>query len=172
MKFHIIAIPGHDVTICTHQTPEAKRTCLMALEKIEKDKANRKMQVEGLRGIGSHVPASTVASTFVSASASASVGCVGEGSSKPHFHPSSTAYASASASASASQSHTKTESHTNLLQPRVQKSRMYSYFVPHTTPGSQPTLEGMDLNKEIHDAARKEIFKFWYFCNIPFIAAR
>ena len=168
LKFHIAGIPGHDVTVCTHQTPEAKRTCLMALEKIEKDKANRKMQVEGLRGIGSHVPASVAASTSASASASASVGCVGEGSSKPPFYPSS----SARASASASRSHTETESHTNLLQPRVWKNRMDSYFVPRTTPSPQPTLEGMGLNKEIHDAARKEICKFWYFCNIPFIAAR
>jgi len=153
LKFHIAAIPGHDVTVCTHQTPEAKCTCLMALEKIEKDKANRKMQVEGLRGIGSHVPASVAASTTASASASASVGCVGEGSSRPPFYPNS--FAHTSASASASRSHTETESHTNLLQPRVRKNRMDSYFVPHTTPGSQPTLKGMGLNKEIHDAAKK-----------------
>ena len=83
----------------------------MALEKIEKDKASRKMQVEGLKGIGSHVPACIAASTSSSASASASVGCVGECSSRPPFYPSS----STRASASASRSNTKTESHTNLL---------------------------------------------------------
>ena len=170
LKYHIAAILGHDVTICTQQTAEAIRTCLVALEEIEQDKLNRKMQLEGLRGIGSHVPASAAASTSASASASASVGCVGEGSSRPPFYPSSSARASASASAS--RSHTETESHTNLLQPRVRKNKMDSYFVPRTTPGSQPMLEGMGLNKEIHDAARKEICTFWYFCNIPFFAAR
>ena len=166
LKFHIATIPRHDVIVFTHQTPEAKCTCLMALEKIEKDKASR--QVEGLKGIGSHVPASLATSTSASASASASVGCVGEGSSRPPFHPSSSAHVSASGS----RSYTETESNSNLLRPRVQKNRMDSYFVPHTTLGSQPTLEGMVLNKEIHDAAKKEICKFWYFCNIPFVAAR
>ena len=168
LKYHIAAIPGHDVTICNQQTAKAKRTCLVALEKIEQDKANRKMQLEGLRGIGSHVPAFAAASTSTSASASTSVGYVGEDSSRPPFRPSSSAHASASAS----RSYTKTESNSNLLWPRVQKNRMDSYFVPRTTRGSQPTLEGMGLNKEIHDAARKEICKFWYFCNIPFLAAR
>ena len=136
----------------------------MALEKIEQDKLNKKMQIEGLRGIGSRAPTSATAS----ASASAFVGCVGEGSSRPPFRPS----ASAHVSVSGSWSHTETESNTDLLRPRVRKNRLDSYFVPRTTPGSQPTLEGMGLNKEIHDAARKEICKFWYFCNIPFIAAR
>ena len=168
LKYHIAAIPGHDVTIRTQQTAEAKRTCLVALEKIEQDKLNKKMQLEGLRGIGSHVPASAAASISASVSASTSVGCVEEGSSRPHFRPSSSAHASASASGS----YTKTESNSNLLWPRVQKNRMDSYFVPRTTRGSQPTLEGMGLNKEIHDAARKEICKFWYFCNIPFVAAK
>ena len=109
LKFHIAAIPRHDVIVFTHQTPEEKCTCLMALEKIEKDKASRKMQVEGLKGIGSHVLAYVVASSSASASASASVGCVGECSSRPPFYPSS------STRASASQSNTKTDSHTNLL---------------------------------------------------------
>ena len=144
LKYHIASIPGHDVTICTHQTAEAKHTCLVALEKIEKDKANRKMQLEGLRGMGSHVlasaaastSASATASTSASASASTSVGCVGEGSSRPPFYPSS----SARASASASRSHTKIESHTNLLQPRVRKNIMDSYFVPRTTLVPNPRL--------------------------------
>ena len=93
-KYHIAAILGHDLAICTQQTAEAKRTCLVALEKIEQDKLNKKMQLKGLRGIGSHAPAA--AST--SASASASVGCVREGSCRPPFHPSSSAHVSASGS--------------------------------------------------------------------------
>jgi hypothetical protein len=61
---------------------------------------------------------------------------------------------------------------TATLGPRVRKSKLDSYFVPRTTPGAQPSLESMGWNKEVHDAARKQICKFWYFCNIPFVAAR
>lgn len=164
-KFHLAGIPGHDITICTKQTAEAKRTCLVALEKFEQEKINKKRQLEGLRAIGSHAP--TASSTPVSESAS--VGCVGEGSSRPPFYPS--ARPSVDGDATASRSYTENES-SRLYQSRVRKNKLSSYFVPRTTPGSQPTLEGMGLNKEIHDAARKEICKFWYFCNIPFIAAR
>jgi hypothetical protein len=170
-KYHIAGIPGHDITPCTKQTAEAKRKCYMALEALEQDKLNRKRQLEQLGAIGSHAPAS--------ASASSSIGCVGEGSSRPPFRPSASASAATTASASASvcpsasRSYTEQEPERIVFQPRVRKSRLDSYFVPRTTPGSQPSLESMgSLNKEIHDAARKEICKFWYFCNIPFIAAR
>lgn len=30
LEYHIVGIPGHDVRICTHQTIEAKFTCLVA----------------------------------------------------------------------------------------------------------------------------------------------
>ncbi|XP_059075804.1 uncharacterized protein LOC131043866 [Cryptomeria japonica] len=79
----------------------------------------------------------------------------------PPFRP------SASASASTS---IPTPSHT--FGPRVRKSKIDNFFVPRTTPGAQPSLESMSWNKEVHDAGRKAICKFWYFCNIPFIAAR
>ena len=156
-KYHIAAIPRHDITICTQQTAEAKRTCLVALEKYDQEKLNKRRQPEGLRAIGSHAP--------VAPSASTSIGCVGEGSFKPPFCPSS------SARASASRSYTKIEF--SLMQPKVRKNRLDSYFVARTTSGSQPSLESMgSLNKEINDATRKQICEFWYFCNIPFIAAR
>ncbi|XP_059066890.1 uncharacterized protein LOC131858042 [Cryptomeria japonica] len=82
----------------------------------------------------------------------------------PPFHP--------SASASASASTSTPPGGTITFGPRVRKSRLDSYFVPRSTPGAQPSLEGMGWNKEVHDAARKQICKFWYFYNIPFIAAR
>ncbi|XP_059077840.1 uncharacterized protein LOC131065844 [Cryptomeria japonica] len=157
-KYHIAGIPGHDIEVCKLQTPEAKRFCYVQLETHEQEKLTKKRQLEELSAIGSHAP------TSASASASTSVGCVGEGSSMPPFHPS--AFASASASTSTPPGGTIT------FGPRVRKSRLDSYFVPRSTPGAQPSLEGMGWNKEVHDAARKQICKFWYFCNIPFIAAR
>lgn len=86
-KYHIVAILGHDITICTQQTAEAKCTCLVALEKYEQEKLNKKRQLEGLRAIGSHASVAAFASTL----ASTSVGCVGEGFSRPPFHRSSSA---------------------------------------------------------------------------------
>lgn len=79
----------------------------------------------------------------------ASIGCVGEASSMPPYSPSASATISISASASASGSATAS------IGPRVRKSRMDSYFEPHTTPDAQPLLE-----------------RFWYYCTIPFFAAR
>ncbi|XP_057851224.1 uncharacterized protein LOC131061516 isoform X3 [Cryptomeria japonica] len=161
-KYHIAGIPGHDIEVCKLQTLEAKRFCYVQLETHEQEKLTKKRQLVELSAIGSHAP--TSASASASASASTSVGCVGEGSSMPPFRP--------SASASASASTSTPPSGTITFGPRVRKSRLDSYFVPRSTPGAQPSLESMGWNKEVHDAAKKQICKFWYFCNIPFIAAR
>ena len=37
-KYHIVVVPGDDITICTQQTVKAKPTCLVALEKYEQEK--------------------------------------------------------------------------------------------------------------------------------------
>ncbi|XP_057824760.2 uncharacterized protein LOC131036787 [Cryptomeria japonica] len=151
-KYHIVGVPGYDIEVCKKQTAEAKHFRYVQLKTHEQEKLTKKRQLEELSAIGSHAPAS------------ASAGCVGEGSSMPPFCP--------SASASASASTSTPPSGTITFGPRVRKSRLDSYFVPRGTLRAQPLLESMGWNKEVHDAARKQICKFWYFCDIPFIAAR
>eukprot|EP00252_Welwitschia_mirabilis_P022173 TRINITY_DN5928_c0_g1_i1.p1 TRINITY_DN5928_c0_g1~~TRINITY_DN5928_c0_g1_i1.p1 ORF type:complete len:261 (-),score=43.03 TRINITY_DN5928_c0_g1_i1:457-1239(-) len=46
-------------------------------------------------------------------------------------------------------------------------------FPSFTTPGSQPTIEGMgSWNKDVHEGARKMIASWFYACAIPFNATR
>ncbi|XP_057870338.2 uncharacterized protein LOC131076993 [Cryptomeria japonica] len=49
---------------------------------------------------------------------------------------------------------------------------MDSYFELRTTPGAQPSLESMAWNKEVHNKAKGAIGRFWFYCNIPFFAAK
>ena len=117
----------------------------MKLEALEQENLNKKIQLQQLGAIGFYAP------SF----ASTSIGCVGEGSSRP------------------SASHSYSDFGPIIFWPRVRKSKLDSYFMQQTTPSSQISLEKTSsLNKEIHDAAKKQICKFWYFCNTAFIAAR
>ncbi|XP_059076669.1 uncharacterized protein LOC131875947 [Cryptomeria japonica] len=86
----------------------------------------------------------------------------------PSYCPSGSASASVAGSVSASGSINATPT----IGPRVRKSRMDSYFEPRTTPGAQPSLESMAWNKEVHNKAKAAIGRFWFYCNIPFFAAR
>lgn len=45
-------------------------------------------------------------------------------------------------------------------------------FVPRNEPGSQPSLEAIGWNKEVHKEAEKACANFWYYNNIPFNVAR
>jgi hypothetical protein len=175
-KYHVAGIRGHDTEPCKDAPPEAKRTCYVALEKYEQEKELRQKQLAELAQIGSPGTSSSRPPPSRTASVSSftplgSIGCVGEGSSRPSYRPS--ASASASASTSIPTSAAVPDSSTGItFRPRVRKSRLDNYFVPRSTPGAQPSLESLAWNREIHEAGRRAICKFWFFCNIPFIAAR
>ncbi|XP_059068309.1 uncharacterized protein LOC131858858 [Cryptomeria japonica] len=112
------------------------------------------------------------------------LGCVGGPSSLPPYRPTQFATAGASVSTSASISGSATATATShapttsshsgnvTIGPRIRKSRLDSFFVPRTTPGSQLSLEGMGWNKEVHDAAKMAIGRFWSYSCIPFFVAR
>ncbi|XP_057861935.1 uncharacterized protein LOC131070430 [Cryptomeria japonica] len=148
LKYHLAGIRGHDAEPCTLALPEAIRECQVLLDTFETQKEIKNRQREEL--------------------AQTSIGCVGEASFMPPYCPSGSASASVAGSASASGS----TSATPIIGPRVRKSRMDSYFEPRITSGAQPSLERTAWNKEVHNKAKGAIGRFWFYCNIPFFAAR
>ncbi|XP_059066797.1 uncharacterized protein LOC131857983 [Cryptomeria japonica] len=148
LKYHLADIRGHDAEPCAKALPEAICECQVLLDTFETRKEIKKRQREEL--------------------AKTSIGCVGDASSMPLYCPSGSASAFVAGSVSASGS----ISATPTIGPRVRKSRMDSYFEPCTTPGAQPSLESMAWNKEVHNKAKGAIGRFWFYCNIPFFAAR
>ena len=171
LKYHIAGIRGHDTEPCGAATIEAQRFCYVALEKYEQEKELKRKQLEEIAQIGSSsLPRS-------SANVSESVGCVGEGSSRPSYSPSASAARASSTSIPCTSSDAVAAAPSSAtgftFRPRVRKSsKLDNFFVPRTTPGAQPSLESMGWNREIHEAGGRAICKFWFFCNIPFIAAR
>ena len=177
LKYHIAGIRGHDAEPCRHAPVEAQRICYVALEEYEQEKELKRKQLEELAQIGSSsLPRS-------SGNVSESIGCVGEGSSLPPYRPSASANRTFSTSipctASGATPTTAAPSSSSeptgfTFRPRVRKSksRLDDFFVPRSTPGAQPSLESLGWNREVHEAGIRAICKFWFFCNIPFIAAR
>ncbi|XP_057856565.2 uncharacterized protein LOC131065967 isoform X2 [Cryptomeria japonica] len=170
LKYHIAGVRGHDADPCTKAVTEAVRDCYVMVEEIER----KRKEKEDLTVIGRHAPLGT----------RTQLGCVGGPSSLPsyrptHFattHASGSASISASASASASApSHvpsTGSGSGNVSIGPRIRKSRLDTFFAPRTTPGSQQSLESMGWNKEVHDAAKMAVGRFWIYGSIPFFTAR
>ena len=112
------------------------------MEKYEQEKELKRKQLEELAQIGSSsLPCS-------SAYVSESVGCVGEGSSRPSYRPSAfVAHASSTyipCTSSDATTAAPSSSTSFTFRPRVKKSsRLDNFFVPRTTPGAQPSLESM-----------------------------
>ncbi|XP_059063434.1 uncharacterized protein LOC131856114 [Cryptomeria japonica] len=143
LKYQLAHIPPLDTVPCPQVLVEVQ----VQLETFEFQKEMKKRQREEMSGIGGN----------------------GESSSMPPFYPSlgigfgnanvgGIAIVGAGASFSA------------RLGPRIHKSRTDSFILPHTSVGSSLSFESW--NKDIHDATRRAIGDFWYYCTIPFHAAK
>ncbi|XP_059063338.1 uncharacterized protein LOC131856089 [Cryptomeria japonica] len=156
LKYHIVGVRGHDADQCIEATNEAIRKCYVMVEAIE----NKKKQKDDLATIGSGT----------------TLGCVGGASSMPPYRPTHHATVGASASASAgATTHVPSiasGSGSVSIGPRIRKSRLDTFFVLRTTPGSQQLLESMGWNKEVHDAAKMAVGRFWVYDSVPFFTAR
>lgn len=164
LKYHLARIPAHDAVGCPITPPEVVREVQVQLETFEMQKEMKKKQKQELLSVG----------------VGQGLGSVEDASSMPPYRPSASACGSASVFASAMPmctpsaggAATASGSGSVSIGPRVHKSRVDSYFVPRTTPGSQLSLESMGWNNDAHDAAKKTIADFWYYCTIPFHVAR
>lgn len=85
---------------------------------------------------------------------------------------SASASISGSATATSHAPSTSSCSGSATIGPTIRKSRLDSFFVPRTTLGSQPSLEDMGWNKEVHDVAKMAVGRFWSYSCIPFFVAR
>ncbi|XP_057872600.2 uncharacterized protein LOC131078829 isoform X2 [Cryptomeria japonica] len=165
LKYHIVGVRGHDAKPCLKALSEAVRECYVMVEEIER----KKKQKEDRAVIGREA----------NLGRGTQLGCVGDPSSLPSYRPTQFASAGASTSTSISGGATATShapstsscSGSVSIGPRIRKSRLDSFFVPRTTPGSQPSLEGMGWNKEVHDAAKMAVGRFWTYSSIPFFVA-
>ncbi|XP_057835919.2 uncharacterized protein LOC131046251 [Cryptomeria japonica] len=155
LKYHIACVCGHDADPCIEATIEAIHECYVMVEAIE----NKKKQKEDLAAIGSGT----------------ALGCVGGPFSMPPHRPTHHATVGGSASSAGATTHvpnTTSGSGSVSIGPRIRKSKLDTFFVPRTTPGSQQSLESMDWNKEVHDAAKMAVGRFWVYDSVPFFTAR
>lgn len=166
LKYHIVGVHGHDVEPCLKALPEVICECYVMVEEIE----TKKKQKEDRAAIGREE----------NLGRGTQLGCVGGPSSLPSYL--STQFATAGASTSTfisggatTTSHAPSTSSCSgsvSIGPRIRKSRLDSFFVPHTIPRSQPSLEGMGWNKEVHDAAKMAVGRLWTYNSIPFFVAK